>query len=75
MTTRTSFYVALGGLVFAVLCAAPLFLLHSLDPIGDDLIVGIVLLGLGALLGATVMGVGLIMTAVTAFTKQHGHRS
>jgi hypothetical protein len=75
MTPRTGLYVGLAGLVLAVLCAAPLFLLRDVDPLGHDAILGIVLLDLGALLGLTVLVVGLIMTVVTAFAKRRGHRS
>jgi hypothetical protein len=69
MTPRTGLYAALAGLVLAAMCATPLLLLADHDPAGDDAILGTVFLGLGTLLGLTVMMVGLIMAVIKAATK------
>ena len=71
MTPRSGLYVALVGIVMAVLCLATLFLLRDwkdpeIDGVGDLMMLGtgiglILLLDLGALLGLIVMVVGLVL--------------
>ena len=80
MTPRSGLYLALVGMVMAVLCLATLFLLRDWkDPeiggMGDLMMLGtgvgfILLLDLGALLGLIFMTVGLVIAAVGALKKQ-----
>ena len=71
MTPRSGLYVALVGLIMAVVCLATLFLLRDwkdpdVNAAGDLMTFGIgfgfiLLLDLGALLGLIVMVVGLVL--------------
>ena len=74
MTPRSGLYVALVGLVMAVLCTALLFSANFIgEPQGgvnDAIVVGIVLLDGGLLLGLVVLAVGLVLAGVLALTKQ-----
>jgi Na+-driven multidrug efflux pump len=80
MTPRTGLYVALVGLVMAVLCYATFFLFGSFfvtligepKPLSRYLAGGILL---GVLLGLIVMVVGLVMAGVLALKKQSGKPS
>jgi len=67
MTPRTALFVALIGLAIAALCGVPLYFIGGLNPTGDDAVMGIILLALGAMLGVTVLLVGLILAAATAW--------
>ena len=74
MTPRKGLYVALVGLVMAVLCCATLFLLRDWQPDGGErltiLYFGfIIAVDLAAILGLIVMVVGLVMAGVLAMTK------
>jgi hypothetical protein len=71
MTPRTGLFVALIGLVIAVVCASPLYFIGGLDPDNDNAVMGIILLALGAMLGGTVLLVGLILAAATALRGKH----
>jgi hypothetical protein len=59
MTPRTGFYVALVGLVIAVVCGLLTYLLH----------IGFIIWGFA---GFVVMGVGLVMAGVATFVKGSG---
>jgi hypothetical protein len=79
MTPRSALYVALVGLVMAVLCTALIMLVVGIgEPPGavsDAITVGILLLDGGFLLGLVVLAVGLVLAGVLAFTKQPGKPS
>jgi ABC-type phosphate/phosphonate transport system permease subunit len=83
MTPRSGLYVALVGLVMAVLCIATLGLLAIWDPpnpeVGDGLtrlwLGFIISVDLGAVLGVVVMVVGLVMAGVLALTRRGGKPS
>jgi hypothetical protein len=74
MSKRNGLYVGLVGLVMAMLCLAPLFLLREWHPEGEDGLtvanLGLVSLALGAVFGLIVMAVGLVLFGVLAWTKQ-----
>jgi hypothetical protein len=65
MSPRTGLLGALIGLVIAVLCGVPLYFIGGLDPVNDNAVMGIILLALGALLGLTILVIGLIIAAAT----------
>ena len=79
MTPRSGLYVALVGLVMAVVCLATLFLLRDLhDPevnsAGDLMIFGmaiglLLLLDLGALLGLILLVMGLVFAVKNQSVK------
>ena len=79
MTPRSALYVALVGLVMAVLCTALLMLVVGIgEPPGavsDAIVVGILLLDGGFLIGISLMAVGLVLAGVLALTKQAGKPS
>ena len=74
MTPRTGLYVALIGLIMAVLCYATFFVFGSFivtligepEPLSRYLAGGILL---GVLLGLIVLVVGLVMAGVLALTR------
>jgi hypothetical protein len=75
-------YVALLGLIIAVLCCATLFLLRDFNPhphVSDPLVIlyftFIIAVDLAAILGLIVMMVGLIMAGALALRKRVGHPS
>jgi hypothetical protein len=70
MTPRTALFVAFVGVLLALFSAIPLFLIGDRDPANDDAALGIILLDLVGLLGLTILAVGLLMAAFTAFTQK-----
>jgi uncharacterized protein YjbJ (UPF0337 family) len=80
ITPRSGLFVALVGLVMAVLGIATLFLLRDFTPdVGDHLkilyFVFIIAVDLAAILGLIVVVVGLFMAGVLALTNRVGQTS
>lgn len=73
MTPRRGLFVALIGLVIAVICAMPLYFIGNADPVSDDADMGIIILYLSGMLGITVLMVGLIIAVATALRGKHRH--
>ena len=70
MTPRATLLIALIGLGIAASCGLPLYFIGDLDPANDDALLAIILLDLGALLGLTILVVGLAMAAATTLRKK-----
>jgi hypothetical protein len=70
MTIGRASLTALIGLAIAALCATPFYFIGNRDPTNDSVDMGIVLLGLGAMLGLIILSVGLVMIAIRAFKEQ-----
>jgi hypothetical protein len=66
MTIGRASLTALIGLAIAVVCAIPFDFIRNRDPTNENVDMGIVLLGLGAMLGLTILAVGLVMIAIRA---------
>ncbi len=73
MTRRQGLYVALVGLVIAVLCTAALLVHRFLgEPASEPIIVAVVLLDVGLLVGLIVMLVGLVVAGIATFARGGG---